>query len=66
MNGQAAAGNSSGQVWLMRVPGTNRLQMSLDPDDVNRPAQVKGSLMLYEQTGPIYWISIVSIDKTVE
>ena len=66
VNGQAAAGSSSGQVWLMRFPGTNRLQMSLDPGDVSRPAQVKGSLMLYEQTGPIYWISIVSIDKTVE
>ena len=66
VNGQAASGNSSGQVWLMRFPGTNRLQMSLNPGDVNRPARVNGRLMLYEQTGPIYWISVVNIDKTVE
>ena len=66
VNGNEATGSSSGQVWLMRFPGTNRLQMSLNPGDVTRPARVNGRLMLYEQTGPIYWISVVNIDKTVE
>ena len=65
VNGHEATGSSNGQIWLQRFTGTNRLQLSLNPGDVTRPAAVSGKLMLYEKTGTIYWISVVTIDVTI-